>query len=309
MPKSHRRHKTAQPTRRKPEGFTLIELLVVIAIIALLAAILFPAFARARENARRASCSSNLKQLGLGFLQYLQDYDERYPPGILTDGPAIGPTTSNSTCIPYFQNGNYYYDTGAAWGGQVFPYVKSSQIYTCPDDPTKPAAGSGGTALTPVSYAINEAIDRCDGSPAYGLSGVSVRMTATSKTVLLCEAQGNTANLTDSAEAGSSGYGTTTNSEESAGTGIVAGKMATGYLGGDTTRQFYGPATEFTGPTGIHLDGSNFLLADGHVKWYLCTNVSGGLSAQSPTNAQGVGDAWLAAGTQNTVFPITFSPL
>lgn len=62
------------------KGFTLIEILVVIAIIALLAAILFPVFARARENARRTSCASNLKQIGLGIMQYTQDYDERMPP-------------------------------------------------------------------------------------------------------------------------------------------------------------------------------------------------------------------------------------
>jgi prepilin-type N-terminal cleavage/methylation domain-containing protein len=62
-------------SKRFAKGFTLIELLVVIAIIAILAAILFPVFARARENARRASCQSNLKQVGLGLLQYIQDYD------------------------------------------------------------------------------------------------------------------------------------------------------------------------------------------------------------------------------------------
>ena len=75
-------------TSRK-RAFTLIELLVVIAIIAILAAILFPVFARARENARRASCLSNLKQIGLGVMQYNQDYDGHYPPNFPRD-------TSNS---------------------------------------------------------------------------------------------------------------------------------------------------------------------------------------------------------------------
>ncbi len=63
----------------KKKGFTLIELLVVIAIIAILAAILFPVFARARENARRSSCQSQLKQIALGHKQYIQDYDEKFP--------------------------------------------------------------------------------------------------------------------------------------------------------------------------------------------------------------------------------------
>ncbi len=99
--------------RRK--GFTLIELLVVIAIIAILAAILFPVFARARENARRSSCQSNLKQIGLGFAQYTQDYDEKLP---ATDGwyrtSPTGPT--------------------ATWDLLIQPYVKSTQILTCPSD-------------------------------------------------------------------------------------------------------------------------------------------------------------------------------
>jgi len=100
-------------------GFTLIELLVVIAIIAILAAILFPVFAKAREKARMASCQSNLKQLALGVAQYAQDYDETNP-GCYLDrhgGPAP----------PVWASGSYYY-----WDDLIYPYVKNTQVYLCP---------------------------------------------------------------------------------------------------------------------------------------------------------------------------------
>ncbi len=96
-------------------GFTLIELLVVIAIIAILAAILFPVFARAREKARQTSCLSNVKQLGLGIMMYVQDYDERMP----VFEPAWGVTPSPAI-------------TGCSWWQGVYPYVKNDQIYVCP---------------------------------------------------------------------------------------------------------------------------------------------------------------------------------
>src|SRR3712207_5626414 len=100
------RHTKAVASKRV--GFTLIELLVVIAIIAILAAILFPVFAKARENARRASCQSNLKQIGLGFAQYVQDYDGVYPKD---------------------EGGN---NANFAWAAVLQPYLKSTQIYNCP---------------------------------------------------------------------------------------------------------------------------------------------------------------------------------
>jgi len=81
--------KNLESQNRSVRGFTLIELLVAIAVIAILAAILFPVFARARENARRSSCTSNLKQQGLAIMQYAQDYDELMVPAWL-DGTTGG---------------------------------------------------------------------------------------------------------------------------------------------------------------------------------------------------------------------------
>lgn len=109
--------------KTKRQGFTLIELLVVIAIIAILAAILFPVFARARENARRTTCVSNLKQISLGIFQYTQDYDERLPP-LYVNGP--------------FQMPNGQSTNLALWMHIIYPYVKSVQIFNCPSE-------SGGT--------------------------------------------------------------------------------------------------------------------------------------------------------------------
>jgi prepilin-type N-terminal cleavage/methylation domain-containing protein/prepilin-type processing-associated H-X9-DG protein len=112
------------------KGFTLIELLVVIAIIAILAAILFPVFARAREKARQTSCLSNLKQLGLAVIMYAQDYDGMHP--VMYWTPVTG------------------YDDGVSIGGYtvmtaMLPYVKNSQIFACPSiRPTKTYTHTNG---------------------------------------------------------------------------------------------------------------------------------------------------------------------
>jgi len=98
------------------KGFTLIELLVVIAIIAILAAILFPVFARAREQARRASCISNLKQLSLATLMYVQDYDEMFP------AASAWPMSAWSQ-PPYYNT---------PWMDEIMPYCKNAQIFKCP---------------------------------------------------------------------------------------------------------------------------------------------------------------------------------
>ena len=92
--------------QNKNRAFTLIELLVVIAIIAILAAILFPVFATAREKARQTSCASNLKQLGIAYVQYEQDYDEILPWG--------------------------WYGAPDGWAGMIYPYARSTGVFFCP---------------------------------------------------------------------------------------------------------------------------------------------------------------------------------
>src|SRR4029079_7969477 len=108
--------------QRGERAFTLIELLVVIAIIAILASILFPVFAQAREKARAISCLSNGKQLGLGLMMYVQDYDETYPWAMSTCS-AVGDCPGGVPAM----------DSVDAWPDLIFPYVKNDGIYGCPN--------------------------------------------------------------------------------------------------------------------------------------------------------------------------------
>jgi prepilin-type N-terminal cleavage/methylation domain-containing protein/prepilin-type processing-associated H-X9-DG protein len=134
-------------------GFTLIELLVVIAIIALLAAILFPVFARARENARRASCQSNMKQIGLAIMQYVQDYDEKMVP-----------------C----RNKGYQGIYDQAWHSMIEPYAKSSAVFRCPSSTGSSTAiftgGANQPPSIPFSYVSNGGID---GNKNWGTDGTN----------------------------------------------------------------------------------------------------------------------------------------
>ncbi len=122
----------------RSRGFTLIELLVVIAIIAILAAILFPVFAQAREKARAISCASNEKQIGLGLLQYSQDNDEQLAPA-------------------WFGFPTYNFPGNARWMDVIQPYVKSTQIFTDPDSTTKYVPVPAGGKVTDTDPANSPA--------------------------------------------------------------------------------------------------------------------------------------------------------
>ncbi|BCM91029.1 hypothetical protein IAD21_02893 [Abditibacteriota bacterium] len=206
---------------RRVKGFTLIELLVVIAIIAILAAILFPVFARARENARKASCMSNMKQIGLGIMQYTQDYDERFPM-------------------------RYYGGSGATqeantWRRVIYPYVKSTQLFSCPsntnnatraDDSTDANVSAAGLPTDAPrfmrSYAINGA-NSFGGTPPseYNRAANLAEMVSSAEIVLVAEmSQGR------------------------------------GFTGDIALSEWGDPNYAFKG----HMGTSNFLFCDGHVK-------------------------------------------
>jgi prepilin-type N-terminal cleavage/methylation domain-containing protein len=164
---------------RMYKGFTLIELLVVIAIIAILAAILFPVFAKVREKARQISCTSNMKQLGLAMDQYMEDYDETFPGA--WKNTKQGPRQE--------------------WEEAIYPYVKSKAVYDCPDrtshvtnDSTTNCTTNPDTCTTTTDYGYNDLIIPADiGVPSGGddsTGAPDALLTEPSNTILLAEADG-----------------------------------------------------------------------------------------------------------------------
>jgi len=261
------------------KGFTLIELLVVIAIIAILAAILFPVFAQAREKARAIACLSNTKQIALAVMQYEQDYDEKTPNG-------INP-----------------YGGGQGWAGQIFTYVKAADAFKCPDDSSPTSAGV--VPYHSSSFAYNSQVSIACAGPANGFSpncspdSVSLAgYNAPASTVLLAEVYQNMGfDITRGVAAASAsntwgddyppyfggsggGYGIGGAYDPSGGNsnqGTAGGnngtmKWATGPLFNSLPGV---PQNDFT-KTGRHNGGSNFVMADGHAKFFLPSKVSGG---------------------------------
>lgn len=280
---------SATPTRTVKKAFTLIELLVVIAIIAILAAILFPVFGRARENARRSSCQSNLKQIGLGITQYVQDYDEQFP-------QANDPSWNQP------------------WPLAVQPYLKSTQVFMCPSDPNagKPSPSSGGSigwAGQQISYSGNGYIGSIPtSSPAWdwqvlgvfvtpnGYTGVNqsntrglAQMNKPSETILVAEKHSDDVMKANAGD----------NMGVASGTGYRSIISGQNWMDGADSQVVpngtNGSNTYGTGGTGgiavKHLETSNFLFVDGHVK------------ALRPraTNPDGANSQWDGATSSNIV--------
>ncbi len=223
------------PAQTRPKlrfaAFTLIELLVVIAIIGLLAAILFPVFGRVRESARRSSCQSNLKQIGLSTMQYLQDYDGYFP--------LLHQDTSGGGSTPL--------DNEPGWAYILQPYTKSYQVFRCPSE-TIPAPNYA--AITPTvgqqligfsSYAYNRALGDTFDFP-YVLTK-DAQLAQSSNTIMFVENTGS----------------------------HTAISLFGGCPAGGVPVSPGGLACLRDGASGVgkrHLDGSNVAFCDGHVKWF-----------------------------------------
>lgn len=232
--------------QQSKHAFTLIELLVVIAIIAILASILFPVFARARENARRTSCLSNMKQLGLGMMQYLQDADERFPPAMWESAATYTDTAPSATAHTFIQQsprdpstpaGVFRVSAGGdtrayySWMDFIFPYVKSVQVYTCPSfDPSLVADAP--------SYGYNYRISKLRPFPSEPpLSQAAIDRSA--EIVLLLD------------------YPTVH--------GTYAGPDSYCSI---SSSGFMNPASSYYNIMWPHFDGGTVAFADGHAKWY-----------------------------------------
>ena len=234
------------------KGFTLIELLVVIAIIAILAAILFPVFAQAREKARQASCLSNVKQIGTALQLYVDDYEESLPMGGLSnviDG-AVNPTLPGDWANNYpgskfggkmYSWMNWGPDMQMTWMDQIFPYVKNVNMYTCP---------SNGKNIP--GYAMNILVRRY--------------YTDHSKTIISLSMLKSTADFVFAAD----NIRLLNNSQGT----IEVGPYASDYTKCEIQDAIQNTITN--GSTGLenkyaagkHNGGSNLVMADGHAKYF-----------------------------------------
>jgi prepilin-type N-terminal cleavage/methylation domain-containing protein/prepilin-type processing-associated H-X9-DG protein len=233
----------SRPRRRfdsgmtRKRGFTLIELLVVIAIIAILAAILFPVFAKAREKARQTSCLSNLRQIGTAILSYAQDNDEQFPIGDYSSGAPPG--AGNGAYGYYiFAMPSTSGGSGCRWANTLQPYIKNMQIYRCPGIAPEVVNASLPANAPATAYSFNSC-----------LQALSLAAVVTPARCIMEWELGDT---------GWIGY--------FAGSPFVEQAPSNGSFKFTPGVTYYGLGVAGN-PTDVHNEGSNRTYCDGHAKW------------------------------------------
>jgi prepilin-type N-terminal cleavage/methylation domain-containing protein/prepilin-type processing-associated H-X9-DG protein len=227
-------------------GFTLIELLVVIAIIAILAAILFPVFASAREKARQTACLSNSRQMGLAMSMYVQDNDETFPTCVIGGDTWGGPPPSGSYNDPSYHS----------WAWAIFPYVKNTAVFVCPSEYVKPAVWQHFNTDPSVTQDVARTYFPIIGFRDDANTQAVINDYGPGTTLAAITQPGNTVWLT---EAGNNAPWTDTNQ-------VIS--QPGPYVENETQ---YTPAGSYTNPAFIgrwHTQGTNWSFADGHAKWY-----------------------------------------
>ena len=237
------------PTRRRNRGFTLWELIAVIAVMFIGAAIFWPVFSRGTPQPRKSTCQNNLKQIALGFKQYINDFNERYPLVVVTDA------ATTAGVPPY------------GWADSLQPYLRNTQVYQCPSD-NSDSISATDTTDTPnfcdYWYNANFVVRSKNKAGAVIFTGVSENYLGSSSQTVIAGDGGNTTGVptgnTTGVPTGNARYNQCGDGSSLSGRNQVCAPQKPGVA-------TY-PAAQ------IHLKGANFAFADGHVKWLRGTNAS-----------------------------------